>query len=301
MITTSHLVKSFGTIRALDDLTITISDGQVFGLLGTNGAGKSTFLRLAAGIYRPDAGSVTIDGREVYDNVSVKKDLFFIADDPYYFPNSCAEDMRSYYAGIYPHFDSNRFSRLLDDFGLDKKRRILGYSKGMRKQLAVICGLCASTRYLLCDETFDGLDPVMRQAVKSLFANDIDARGLTPIIASHNLRELEDICEHVGLLHRGGLLLSEDLETLKLGIRKLQCVFKNEADSKKALSGLTVIRDDVRGRLHTIVIRGSEEEVLAHFEGIETIFFEHIPLTLEEIFICETEVAGYDVKKLVLG
>ena len=301
MIKTTELCKSFDDIQALNNMTLNIKEGQVFGLVGTNGAGKSTLLRLIAGVFKPESGRVTVDEEDVYDNPEIKSRIFFIADEPYFFPNAGAAEMRNYYSSVYPRFDTARFDRLLNEFGLDPKRAVSKYSKGMKKQLAVICGICAGTEYLLCDETFDGLDPMMRQAVKSLFANDIYERGLTPVIASHNLRELEDICEHVGLLHKGGLLLSEDLESMKLGIRKLQCVFENEEDVQKVLSGLQVITQEKRGKLYTFVVRGEEEEVAARFNGINTVFFEMLPLTLEEIFICETEVAGYDIKKLILG
>jgi ABC-2 type transport system ATP-binding protein len=209
--------------------------------------------------------------------------------------------MCSFYRTVYPAFDSDRFTRLLGDFSLAPKRRIQYYSRGMKKQLAVLCGLCSNARYLLCDETFDGLDPVMRQAVKSIFANDMEERGLTPVISSHNLRELEDICDHVGLLHAGGLLLSRDLASMKLGLLKVQCVFDDEDDVEDALSGLELLNHDIRGRLHTLTIRASSEEILAHFENRNMIFFELLPLTLEEIFISETEVIGYDIRNFILN
>lgn len=171
----------------------------------------------------------------------------------------------------------------------------------MKKQLAVLCGLCSNAQYLLCDETFDGLDPVMRQAVKSIFANDMSERGLTPVIASHNLRELEDICDHVGLLHSGGLLLSRDLASMKLGLSKVQCVFSDEADTEKVLGGLEVLDHSTRGKLHMITVRAPREEMEARFESIDMVFFEILPLTLEEIFISETEVVGYDIKNFILN
>lgn len=301
MITATNLSKSFDDIEAVKDLTLTIADEQVFGLIGTNGAGKSTLLRLASGIYRPDKGTMEVDGRSVYDNPAAKRDLFFIPDDPFFFPNSSARDMGEYYSAVYPYFDKGRFGAMLSDFGLDAKRSTRGYSKGMKKQLSVICGICAGTKYLLCDETFDGLDPVMRQAVKSIFADDMAQRGLTPVIASHNLRELEDICDHVGLLHQGGLLLTEDLDTMKLDLSKIQCVFKKEEDADAVTSGLSVVSSETRGRLHTYVIRGDREEIRKRFRTADAVFYEQLPLTLEEIFICETEVAGYDVKKLIVG
>ena len=301
MIEAIDLCKSFDDIEALKNLSLTIKDEQVFGLVGTNGAGKSTLLRLMAGVLRPDSGNIKVEDKDVWDDPRVKKELFFIADEPYFFPNACAEEMKTYYSKIYEGFDEDRFDLLMSEFGLDPKRAIQKYSKGMKKQLAVITGISSGTKYLLCDETFDGLDPVMRQAVKALFAKDMYERGLTPVIASHNLRELEDICEHVGLLHKGGLLLSEDLEDMKLGIQKLQCVFKDEEDIRKIMSGLTIISQEKRGALYTFVIRGERQEILERFKEVDTVFFEMLPLTLEEIFICETEVVGYDVKKIILG
>lgn len=301
MIDIKNLTKRFGKITAVNDVSIQIEDHQVFGLVGTNGAGKSTLLRMVSGILRQDAGSIEVSGQPVYDNPEVRQNIFFIPDDPYFFRNGSAEDMRNFYRTVYPDFDPDRFDRLLRDFSLDPRRRIQNYSRGMKKQLAVLCGLCSNARYLLCDETFDGLDPVMRQAVKSIFANDMDERGLTPVISSHNLRELEDICDHVGLLHGGGLLLSRDLASMKLGLQKVQCVFSDQADAEKALSGLELLNHDIRGRLHTLTIRASREDILSRFESLDLIFFELLPLTLEEIFISETEVIGYDIKNFILN
>ncbi|MDO4285389.1 MAG: ABC transporter ATP-binding protein [Eubacteriales bacterium] len=301
MIESINLEKSFGGIRAVNKVSLRIREQEVFGLIGTNGAGKSTLLRMMAGVLRPDAGTVCIDNLPVYDNPEAKKRLFFIPDEPYFFPNSTAVDMRKYYEGVYESFDAARFDRYLKDFGLEAGRKVNHYSKGMKKQLAVILGVCAGTKYLFCDETFDGLDPVMRQGVKSIFARDMEERGLTPVIASHNLRELEDICDHVGLLHQGGVLLSEDIESMKLGIQKVQCVFRTEEDARVAADGLQVMNHEVRGRLHTFTVRGSREETGARFAAVGTVFYEILPLTLEEIFISETEVVGYDVKKFILG
>ena len=171
----------------------------------------------------------------------------------------------------------------------------------MKKQLALICGVCSGTKYLLCDETFDGLDPVMRQGIKSIFASEMERRGLTPVIASHNLRELEDICDHVGLLHKGGVLLSKDLEDMKCNIQKIQCVFKTIDDEAKVISTLNIMKNEKRGSLNVLTVRGNKAEILATFATVNTVFFEALPLSLEEIFISETEVVGYDIKKLILG
>ena len=300
MIEASKLTKRFDDITALDSIDASIKEGEVFGLIGTNGAGKSTFLRCAAGIYRPDEGSISIDGEEIFENRSVKQKFFFISDEQYFFSNANSLEMGSYYKSIYPSFDMGRYRKLLSDFGLSEKRKINTFSKGMKKQTAVLLAVCSGTEYIFCDETFDGLDPVMRQAVKSLFAADMANRKLTPVIASHNLRELEDICDHVGLLHRGGILLSKDIIDLKLNIHKVQFVLKKDEDEEK-LSPLNIIKRERRGRLMTFTIRGNQGEIKSVMESADPVFYELIPLSLEEIFISETEVAGYDVKKIIFG
>ncbi len=300
MIEIKDVTKCFEDITAVSHVSVTIKEGNVFGLIGTNGAGKSTVLRLATGIYRPDGGEVLIDGLSVYDNTEAKKKFFFIADEPYFFTNATAADMEKYYACIYEGFDSGAFYGCLSGFGLDKNRKIRTFSKGMKKQLALLLGICAGTEYLFCDETFDGLDPVMRQSIKGLMAKTMEERTFTPVIASHNLRELEDICDHIGLIHKGGVLLSRELEDMKCNIQKVQCVLKNPSDKDAALQGVEILKEEVRGSLHTFIVRGGRELVAAKFSRIETIFLEMLPLSLEEIFISETEVAGYDIKKLLL-
>ena len=301
MIKLENIHKTFGKYPAIKDVSLNIEDSQVFGLVGTNGAGKSTLLRMISGVLRQDSGEITLDGRPVYNRPDVKQQIFFIPDDPYFFPNGNAADMCSYYRTAYLYFNPVLFEKMLGDFSLDPQRPVRNYSRGMKKQLAILCGICSGARYLLCDETFDGLDPVMRQAVKSIFADHMSRRGLTPVIASHNLRELEDICDHVGLLHKGGLILSRDLEDMRLGLQRIQCVFAKDDGEAQALAGLEVLNNSTRGRLHMLTVRASREEVLSCFEKIDTVFFEILPLTLEEIFISETEVAGYDIKNIILG
>lgn len=298
MIEVNEVTKTFDAIKAVNHISLKIREDQVFGMVGTNGAGKSTMLRMMAGVLKPERGEIFIDDAPVYDNVKAKEKIFFIADEPYFFPNSDCEEMERYLKSVYNSFDSEKYYEYLKAFGLDKNRKINTFSKGMKKQVAILCGVCAGTKYLYCDETFDGLDPVMRQAVKSLFAKEMDERGLTPVIASHNLRELEDICDHVGLLHNGGVLLSKDLEDMKCNIQKIQCVFRGEPDK---LNSLFVMKEEQRGSLHTYTIRGSREEIESYFRGLDMVYFEILPLSLEEIFISETEVTGYDVKKLIFG
>ena len=298
MIKADNLTKRFQGVTAVDHIHAEIQDGTVFGLIGTNGAGKSTFLRMAAGILKPDEGTITLDGESVFEDTRVKARCFYIPDEPYFLGNGTPDDMKTFYQGIYPNFDTDRFAKLLKSFELDGRRKIQTFSKGMKKQLAVLLGICAGTDYLFCDETFDGLDPVMRQTVKSLFANDIEERNLTPVIASHNLRELEDICDHVGLLHRGGMLLSKDLDDMKMNIHKIQCVLPAGLD-RTNLQDLDIMTVEQRGSLLTLTVRGQKEEIQARMQSYHPVFFEMIPLSLEEIFISETEVAGYDIKKLI--
>jgi ABC-2 type transport system ATP-binding protein len=286
-------------VLAVDHVNAEIKNGSVFGLIGSNGAGKSTFLRMLAGILKPDEGSVTIDQQTIYENIPMKKRCFYISDEQYFFANSTPREIRGFYQGIYEKFDETRYHHLMHAFDLDENRKIRTFSKGMKKQVSVICGVCSGTDYLFCDETFDGLDPVARQAVKSLFAEDVADRGMTPVVASHNLRELEDICDHVGLLHRGGILLSKDLDDMKLGIHKVQCIF-GEALTDGALTGLDVIKQEKRGSLYTLTVRGDGEKIMGLLQQKNPLFLEMLPLTLEEIFISETEVVGYDIKSLIL-
>ena len=299
MIEIKDAVKSFEEVQAIRNLTMQIRDGEVFGLVGTNGAGKSTLLRMMAGIIRPDKGQILSDGTPIYENEQVKKEIFYISDEGYVFANATPLEMMRFYAAVYPAFMQERFHKMMGQFSLEEKRRIATFSKGMKKQLFLILGLCAGTRYLLCDETFDGLDPVMRQAVKGLIAQEIIDRSFTPVIASHNLRELEDICDTVGLLHEGGVLLSKDLTEMKMHIHKIQCVI-TDPDKEAALRRqLDLLEAHRQGSLLVITARGTREEIMDKVREAEPLFSEIIPLSLEEIFISETEVAGYEIKNIL--
>ena len=300
MIELKDLDKTFHNIHAVDHVTGTIREGMVFGLIGSNGAGKSTLLRMISGIIRPDAGEILVDGESVFENPEIKSQICFLSDSPYYFQNACLKEMRDYYMTVYPTFNRKQFDSLTKIFNLDMNRRINSFSKGMKKQVSILLGLCAGTKYLLCDETFDGLDPVVRQAVKSLFAAEIMNRDFTPVISSHNLRELEDICDSVGLLHRGKLLLTQDLDQIKCNICKLQCVIQDAHLEQEFLRNLRVVKMERTGSLLTLTVRGERSEVLRIAEAQNPLFIEVLPLTLEEIFISETEVAGYDIKDYFL-
>lgn len=296
MIELKNVDKKFQDIHAADQITASIQDGLIFGLVGSNGAGKSTLLRMICGVVKPDSGEILADGESVFENPAAKSKICFLSDSLYYFANANIGEMRDYYMTVYPAFDRKMFDSLVNKFELDPKRKINSFSKGMKKQVSILLGLCAKTKYLLCDETFDGLDPVVRQAVKSLFAAEIMNRDFTPVISSHNLRELEDICDSVGLLHKGKLLLTQDLDHIKSNICKLQCVIPDSHKEQEMLSALRVIKMERSGSLLTLTVRGSRGEVLSLAQDKGSLFAETLPLTLEEIFISETEVAGYDIK-----
>ena len=299
MIELKNVTKSFQDIPALEQVTATIEDGMIFGLVGSNGAGKSTLLRLVSGILKPDTGTITIDGAPVFECTDTKNNFCFLADTVYFFPNATATSMCRYYQLVYPAFDTNYFSELLKKFNIPADRKLQTFSKGQKKQVSILLGLCAGTKYLLCDETFDGLDPVARQAVKSLFAAELMRRDFTPVIASHNLRELEDICDSVGLLHKGKLLFSRDLDSMKCNTCKMQCVIPDQVLEKQLLSELSVLQYEKSGSLLTLIARGSRDEILRLANEKHPLFAEVLPLSLEEIFISETEVAGYDIKTLI--
>lgn len=298
MIEVNQCSKKFGMLQAVNKVSLQIGNREVFGLVGSNGAGKSTLLRMMAGIIRGDEGNILVDGTDVYENEKAKSSIFYIADDSYFPANFTPREMAVYYKNVYPSFRMQKYEKLMKQFHLDERGKINRFSKGMKKQLLVILGIAAGTKYMLCDETFDGLDPVMRQAVKSLFAAEIMNRDFSPVIASHNLRELEDICDHVGLLHQGGILLSQDLEDLKFHIHKVQCVLSDSQKEKELAKELDVLSIQHQGSLLLITARGTRTEIMERIQAKKPLFCEILPLTLEEIFISETEVAGYEIKNI---
>ena len=300
MIEIRELTKTFEGIRAVDNITTTIHEGQIFGLVGSNGAGKSTFLRLLSGIMKADQGTILIDGQKVFENLEIKNEICFLPDTAYFFPNSTVRGMKNYYKMVYKKFDEKKFDELAEKFHVEMDRKISTFSKGMKKQVSMLLGICARTKYLFCDETFDGLDSVMRQAVKSLFALEVINREFTPIIASHNLREIEDICDTVGLLHKGGILFTKDMEEMKFHMHKVQCVIDNPIAEERLLAELQVLHHEKRGSLLSFTARGTKEEILDRIKERDPVFVEALPLTLEEIFISEMEVKGYDIKHFFL-
>lgn len=298
MIEIRECSKSFGSVKAVQNVSMDIGEREVFGLVGSNGAGKSTLLRMTAGVIKPDQGEIHIDGIPVFDNKEAKSNLFYLSDDSYFPANNTPSDMADYISLFYPGFEKQRFSKLLRQFQLKEDQKISTFSKGMKKQLQILLGISAGTKYLLCDETFDGLDPVMRQGIKRLFAAEILNREFTPVLASHSLRELEDICDHVGLLYQGGMLLSRNLEDMKFHIYKIQCVLSDNEQEKALEKELDILKLDHQGSLVVFTARGTRTEIVEKVQEKNPLFCEVLPLSLEEIFISETEVAGYEIRNL---
>lgn len=298
MIQVSELNKSFGAIQALSDVTTTIRDGSIFGLIGSNGSGKSTLLRLLAGIYQPDSGHITFDGNGVFEDVDSKARFFYISDDQYTKRNTNMRDMARFYSQIYRNYDLAYFESLTQQFHLDPNRLLKTFSKGMQRQAHIILALASHPQYLFCDETFDGLDPVKRQAVKRIFAEAVSEKEMTVLISSHNLREIEDICDQIGLLHEGKMILQRDINDITHDLHKLQCAFPQEK-SRDDFSELDVLRFERRGRMVFMIVRGDRVAVLRTVESKNPLYAEALPLTLEEVFITEMEVRGYDVDALI--
>lgn len=293
MIKATNLVKKFDDFVALDNVCCEIPKGCIYGMVGSNGAGKSTFLRVLAGIYKANGGSILIDGEEVYENPAVKAKIAFVPDDLFFLPNSNILRMEELYKRIYPTFNENRFNMLLDTFQLPKYKNITTFSKGMKRQAATILALSACTDYLLFDETFDGLDPVMRNFVKGLICNDVAERGTTALVTSHSLRELEDLCDQLVLLHKGGLVLESDVQNLKTSLFKVQIAF-SEPFSAEKFSGLDVREFSIAGSVANMIICGDKNETDFILSAMDPIILEILPLTLEEVFKHEMQALGYD-------
>ena len=293
MLELKNVTKTFGNFKALDDLSLTVPKGAVYGLVGPNGAGKSTAIRLLTGVYRPDSGTITLDGGPIYENPAAKLRIGYIPDDIFFFPSATLEDMRRYYRGIYPDFDNGLFERLFEVFNLPRRSQIRRFSKGMQKQAAFHLAICTRPDVLILDEPVDGLDPVMRRQVWSLLLSDVAQRETTVLVSSHNLRELEDICDHVGIMDHGKMLLERSLADMQGNTVKLQIAGDIPA-------GLDVLHETVSGRLRTLIIRGSAEAVTAAAAAAKPNYFDVLPLSLEEIFIYELGGVNYEVKNIVL-
>ena len=293
MLELKHVTKTFGDFKALDDLSMTVPKGAVYGLVGPNGAGKSTAIRCLLGVYRPDEGEITMNGETIYENPVVKTTIGSIPDEIFYFPSATLEDMRKFYRGIYPQFDDALFERLYEVFDLPRKSPIRRFSKGMQKQAAFHLSICTRPELLVLDEPVDGLDPVMRRQVWSLLLSDVAQHGTTVLISSHNLRELEDICDHVGIMDHGRMLLERSLADMQGSTHKLQLV----GDTPP---GLDVLHEAASGRLKTLIVRGDARRIEKLVAESGPDYFDILPLSLEEIFIYELGGVNYEVKNIVL-
>lgn len=299
MIEVRSVVKTFDGFRALDGATLTVPKGAIYGLVGPNGAGKTTLLRHLTGVYRQDSGTVTFDGVNVWENPFVKSCIASIPDDWHYFMQSSVRDMMKYYRGFYPHFDSARYEKLKEVFAIDEKHMIRRLSKGQQKQVAFWLAMCCMPDYLLLDEPVDGLDPVMRRQVWSLIMQDVAENGTTVLVSSHNLRELEDVCDHVGVMNKGNVLLERSLSELQDNTVKMQLVFGSDEEPQLPAE-LTVLHRSHVGRVHTIIFRGNAKTITERLKLCSPLFMEAIPLTLEEIFIYELGGEDYAVREIVL-
>jgi ABC-2 type transport system ATP-binding protein len=297
MIEIHELCKNYGQVKAIRSVDLTIRDQQIFGLVGANGAGKSTLLGLLSDVLEPDSGWIHIDGQPIRDNVEVKRDLFYIPDEAYYFPSSTIAQMADYLRGFYPAFDSEKLNHFLDFFELDPNRSISTYSKGTRKQLFILIGLSAGARYLVLDETFDGLDVFVRQGIKALIRKEVKERGLTAVIASHNLAEVDDVCSHLCILHEGKVLISQDGISQTKTIQKVQCIFKKDEGLELVEDKLKIRRHTRQGSMHIFITDGSREDVDAVFRQADPLFYEFLKLSLEEVFFTRTEEEGYDIRR----
>ena len=292
MLTVKELSKSFGTKRAITDLSLTLEEGHIFGMLGTNGAGKSTLLRMMSGVLRADAGSIYLDNVPVYENPAAKREICYLSDDPTFLPNASIAEMGRMQAAYYPEYSESKLKVLCERFALPMNERITGFSKGTQKRAQICLGLALNPRVLLCDETFDGLDPVMRESFKRVLSQETVDRGLITVLAGHNQQEMEDICDSVGFLHEGKLVCSGDLDTLLGDVHRVQLIPAN-AVSDEEFSVFNPLRLQRQGRLCMMTLRGDRQELEKKLSALAPLFMEFLPLSLEEVFILEMEDRGY--------
>lgn len=299
MIHLKQVTKSFEGVNALEAVTISIQKGSIYGLLGSNGAGKTTILKLVAGIYRQDQGEVTVNEEKIYENQRMKEKVVFIADTPYFFPQYTINQMADYYKSVYSNWNDERFQKLGEVFEIDMNKKIQRFSKGLQRQAAFWLALSTMPDVLILDEPMDGLDPVVRKKVKTLLIQDVAEREMTVFISSHNLREIEDICDHVAILHKGKIILEKDLDDLKSDIHKIQVAFKGDPPIA-AFSELSILQKEERGSVTLCIVKGSEDEIHQQIEQYHPVLFDMLPLTLEEIFVYEMGDIGYAIKNILV-
>jgi ABC-2 type transport system ATP-binding protein len=298
MITAENITKKFGTFTALNNLSCKIPDGSIYGLVGSNGAGKSTFLRLITGIYKPDNGKITVNGKSVYENPEVKSTFAFVPDELYFLPQASMNRMAKLYNRTYANFNFERFNKLTKTFDLNPKANINTFSKGMKRQVSTILALSAMPDYIFFDETFDGLDPVMRRLVKNVIYSDVCDRNVTAVITSHSLRELEDTCDQLALLHKGGIIFESDIDKIKTSLFKVQIAFNDDYD-KDRFEGIEMLQFTKKGSVANIIVRGDREKTVATLNKLNPVLLDVLPLTLEEVFIYEMDALGYSAEEVI--
>ena len=304
MIKVENVIKTFDGFKALDGLNLHVEKGSVYGLVGPNGAGKSTIIRHLTGIYRQDSGKITIDGQEVFDNADIKKRIAYIPDDLYFFLNSDMDDMAKFYQGIYKDYNMDRYNKLLSVITtIDRKKTIRKMSKGMQKQAAFVLAMCQMSDVMILDEPVDGLDPVMRRQIWSLLMQDVTERQVTVLVSSHNLRELEDVCDTVGIMNQGKMLLEKSLFSMQEDITKLQVAFKDNNSpeiTEESIDGVNLLSNTKNGSVYTLIVKCSEEEIKTKLSKYDPLLLDTVPLTLEEIFIHELGGEQYGIKEIIL-
>ncbi len=299
MICAKNITMQFDDFTALKNLNCEIPDGIIYGLVGSNGAGKSTFLRLLSGVYKPKSGEITVDGAPVYENPHVKRKILYVPDELYFLPQSNMKIMANLYRSVYDDFSMERFDKLTKTFGLNPKGNFNTFSKGMKRQAATILALSAMPQYLFFDETFDGLDPVMRNLVKQVIYNDVMERKTTTIITSHSLRELEDTCDQLALLHKGGVVFESDIQNLKTSLFKVQVAFKESFDRTK-FENIEMLNYTQAASVATFIAKGDRDAVAAQIRTMNPLLLDVLPLNLEEVFVYEMEALGYAFKDILI-
>ena len=297
MIKIDNLSKSYGKKKVLDNLKCLIKTNSIYGFVGANGTGKSTLLRIINDIFKADSGNIEIDEENVNNNQELKQKLVFVPDDLYFFPNYTLKDMAIFYKSMYKNFDMEYLEKLATTLKLDMNSKIQNFSKGMKRQCAIICAICTNADYMFFDETFDGIDPVIRNLLKKIIAKQMDKKETTIIMTSHNLRELEDICDNLALLYKGGILFESDVNTLKTNMFKIQISLKEEFD-KETFSNLDMLNFKKSGSVATIILKGEREKAEEQLKKMNPIILDFLPVTLEEIFIYEMEVLGYEFNQV---
>lgn len=298
MIKIDKLSKKYDKDYVLKDLSCTIKDNSIYGLVGANGSGKSTLLNTIMGVYDTDGGDIFVDGNRVYDNETIKQKMVYVQDDLFFYPSYTLLDTARYYASMYDDFDMEYLKELAKTFNLSLNKKISNFSKGMKRQCALICAICTNADYMFFDETFDGLDPVIRATMKKILIKQMNKKNTTIVMTSHNLRELEDICDNLGLLYQGGILFESDVDTIKTNMFKVQISFEKNFD-KEDFDDMDILSFKKQGSVAVLIIKDNDGKSKKKLEKMKPLILDYLPLTLEEVFIYEMEALGYEFNKFI--